>query len=383
MSFRTRIDYSNNRQIKQFIETNTKLSGCTTFGVPFSELPCGANPSVSGATLLGSNLISTFSGNSTTTVYTWYDNKMELAISTLSAITPSNSGTTQQTGNYFTANTTTVIDGNTVILTYSGVNYDINVINMYNLGGGNYSGSVNSVNVYLLSADTLCYTGRTIWVDVSGITRTNKLIIDNSPVTGYIWTCTNSEGMGAWSANTSSGGTSYWSAGTGTNSILQKYSDSTALGTNAIVTGYKNSALGNYSHAEGRATLAEGIYSHAEGRTTIAAGISSHAEGSGTIAAGDYSHAGGTGSTASGVTSFIHSTNSFINGDRSVILGGQNISASTSDTVFVPYINISYSGTPSGSGDTLGNVGAIRWDNTYLYLKTNTGWGRITLSYAF
>lgn len=39
--------------------------------------------------------------------------------------------------------------------------------------------------------------------------------------------------------------------------------------------------------------------------------------------------------------------------------------------------------TPTGSGDTAGNIGSIAWDDTYFYTKTNTGWGRVALSYAF
>ena len=39
--------------------------------------------------------------------------------------------------------------------------------------------------------------------------------------------------------------------------------------------------------------------------------------------------------------------------------------------------------TPTSSGDTNGNVGDIAWDNTYIYIKTNTGWGRTQLSYGF
>jgi len=39
MSFLTKLDYSNNRQIKQFELTNTQLSGTTTFGVPNEYIP--------------------------------------------------------------------------------------------------------------------------------------------------------------------------------------------------------------------------------------------------------------------------------------------------------------------------------------------------------
>lgn len=39
--------------------------------------------------------------------------------------------------------------------------------------------------------------------------------------------------------------------------------------------------------------------------------------------------------------------------------------------------------TPSSSGDTSGNIGDIAWDDNYMYVKTNTGWGRSALSYGF
>jgi len=39
--------------------------------------------------------------------------------------------------------------------------------------------------------------------------------------------------------------------------------------------------------------------------------------------------------------------------------------------------------TPTSTADTNGNVGDIAWDNSYLYIKTNTGWGRTLLDYAF
>jgi len=39
--------------------------------------------------------------------------------------------------------------------------------------------------------------------------------------------------------------------------------------------------------------------------------------------------------------------------------------------------------TPSSSGDINGEVGTITWDNSYLYIKTGTGWGRVQLDFAF
>ena len=152
-------------------------------------------------------------------------------------------------------------------------------------------------------------------------------------------------------------------------------------------------ASGLVSHSEGGFTTASGSYSHAEGRDTIASGYGSHAEGQSGIASGDYSHVGGRGSKpsigstiiASGNTSFIHfeqtvnsgiigsfgdnsailggtdhminsgatSSGIFVGSDniidndvlRSVVLGGSNITGTTSDTVYVPNLNIASAST--------------------------------------
>lgn len=101
-----------------------------------------------------------------------------------------------------------------------------------------------------------------------------------------------------------------------------------------------STASGGYSHAEGLMTIASGDYSHAEGRMTTASGDYSHTEGLVATASGDYSHAGGVGVTASGDTSFIHSTNSMVTADRSVLLGGQDMTGTTVDTVYVPNLTI-------------------------------------------
>ena len=111
-------------------------------------------------------------------------------------------------------------------------------------------------------------------------------------------------------------------------------------GKSAHAEGYFTEAHGENSHAEGRKTLANGEAAHAEGNYTTAKGVYSHAEGHYTISGGDMSHAGGDYSIASGHTSFIHSTNSLVTGDRSVILGGENITGSTDDTVYMPNVNL-------------------------------------------
>ncbi len=335
MPFLTKLDFSDNRQVKQHVETRTELSGATAFGVPFSALTTGLDLSTSGISQTYSLVTSSFSGNSGTTVYSWYDTRMSLGESYLSAITPSNSGSSQSVI-VFTASTTTVIDGNTVILTYTGVSFSIVVTGMTDLGGGNYSGNVLTNSLKILSADTLDFTGRTIWVDVSGITRTENLIVTNNPVIGYVLTCIDNEGRVEFQP--SSGGTSgttHWSASTGSNAIVQKYSNSTASGILSLAEGGQTKALGDYSHAEGGLTTASGLtshaegyqskangnFSHAEGNSTMSNGLASHAEGSGTTALGNYSHSEG-GSSTSGISGSTASGNySHAEGDGTSALG--------------------------------------------------------------
>jgi hypothetical protein len=129
---------------------------------------------------------------------------------------------------------------------------------------------------------------------------------------------------------------------------------STASGTLSHAEGGATTASGESSHSEGSSTIAGGDYSHAEGENTAASGNHSHSQGFNTIASGNHSHAqgidcqaignnsfaGGDGSVASNTTSFIHSTDSEIRGDRSVLLGGQNLTGTTTDTVYVPNLTI-------------------------------------------
>ncbi len=140
-----------------------------------------------------------------------------------------------------------------------------------------------------------------------------------------------------------------------------------ASGIHSHSEGFLTTASGEYSHAEGVQTTASAVASKAEGNNTVASansskaegflttasGPSSHSQNNQTKASGDNSHAGGKSSEASGNTSFIHSTNSIVTGDRSVVLGGQNITGTTNDTVYVPYLNINNLGT----GTSINNLG--------------------------
>jgi hypothetical protein len=344
MAFRTKLDYSDNRQILQRERTSTTLSGTTVFGVPFSGLTSGPSTTNSGATETYTLALSTFSGNSATTVFTWYDSRMSLAEPEISALTPSNSGITQDV-TVFTPSSTTVIDGNTVNLAYTGVSFDLTVLNM-NVSGPSYTGTVEHQQVAILSADTLDYTGRTIWIDNTEITRTKKLIVTESPQVGYVLKCVDSEGKAEWGPV--SGATSF-TGNTSASCITDLYitnlygcspvtvhdnlqhNGSKASGIFTTAFGIGTSATTNYSHAQGILTTSSGIGSHAEGLETTASGASSHAEGQyttaggpgshaegiNTIASGDYSHAEGSVTVASGTGSHAEGQDTTASGNNS------------------------------------------------------------------
>ena len=174
MAFRTKLDYSDNRQIKQRERTETTLSGTTVFGVPFSALTSGPDLTTATQTSQYFGVISTYSGNSATTVFTWGIPGVSAVDSSISALTPSNSGVSQDISAVFGSSSTTVIDGNLVNLTYSGVSAsNLYVITMVEPTLGNYTGTV-STDFYIYSADTLDFIGRTIWVDNTEKINCNK-----------------------------------------------------------------------------------------------------------------------------------------------------------------------------------------------------------------
>jgi len=181
MSFRTKLDYSDNRQIKQRERTSTVLSGTTVFGVPFSGLTSGVDYSTTGITESELQLVyGSFSGNTSATTFTWPDARMSIIDTYLSAITPSNSGQTQNSGVVLVQNEATTIDGNAVVLSYSGVSVEnINVSAITETSSGIYTGTTSMTVFEVYSASSLDYTGRTIWIDCPEITRTKKLIVTN------------------------------------------------------------------------------------------------------------------------------------------------------------------------------------------------------------
>lgn len=193
MNFKTRVDFTD-RQTKQIEKTSIALSGASSFGVSYSALTSGVNLTMTGVTFSDGALQSTYSGNTGSTVYTFGDPRMVSAESDLVTLTPSNSGTTQFAGPIWSGHTPFVtVDGNSGFTEYSSVTYTLDVVTMIDLGGGAYSGVVQS-DFTVYSGDSFDFTGRTIWIDVPEIIRANELILTKDPVIGEVLTCIDSEG---------------------------------------------------------------------------------------------------------------------------------------------------------------------------------------------
>lgn len=398
MAFSTKLDYSNNRQIKQYPETTTVLSGATHFGVPFSALTTGPDLTTSGVTSSITNVVSTFSGDSGTTVYTWFDSRMNLGDSTLSALTISSSGVTQNTGPVFTANTTTIIDGNSVTLTYSGVSFDITPISVISLGGGAYSGTVHTNELDYLSAGTLDFTGRTIWVDVSGLTRTNNLILTQVGSSAFV-NDIRIDGNGFLTTNTSDGRLKENIKPL--NNSLYKIKQLKGVTYEWIdkQAGGLEPRLGFIAQDVEKVDPLLVFTNKVDGYKGIHidAIIPILVEAVKELASGDVRTVTNVAITTQSITAednnidlnFNGTRETAINGGIRVLHGlGEDESVEmvidvdgnwTTNTGFIPKSLIIPTFTPDSTSDSTGNEGYVTRDDNYIYVKTSSGWKRSSL----
>lgn len=299
MPFITKINLQDNRQHYLPNREQHDLSGVTVFGVPYSALTSGPNPNNSGTTSSIINIISSFSGNSGTTIFTFGDSRMGIAQNYLEPITSFNSATTQNTGYVWVGNQSQNIDGNLSYLDYTGTSFNFEVTAITETSPGIFVGSGISDDVFFLSADTLDYTGRTIWSDVRGILRTDKIIVTDGAALGYVLTSDN-EGRGIWMPNTSADTNTFTTGTTLDNEIAY-------FNTNVMLSAY---------------TLDLTSISHWSASTGLNAIVNKN---SGSIANGDYSIAiGGNNNILTSAAT------------NSVIIGGENLTGISSNTLYTP-----------------------------------------------
>lgn len=145
--------------------------------------------------------------------------------------------------------------------------------------------------------------------------------------------------------------------------IVEVHKDGTAPGAEIFNTYRginKNTASGNYSHAEGNRTTASGEYSHAEGYGTTASGEYSHAEGNRTTASGAYSHAEGEWSVAKGDWSHAEGQYTIANEMQSVI-GSGNIEDDSSAFII-----------GNGDASNRSNALTVSWVDGTIYTNNST-----------
>jgi len=396
MEFRTKLDFST-RQVKQQPETFSVLSGGTAFGVTFSSLTTGPDLTTTAVTSTVSGVLSTFSGNTGVTVFTWYNTKMNIANSRISAITSTNSGLTQNTGQVYTGNTSGSTDGNSYYLNYSGVSFDITPQICVSPSAGVFTGTVTTSLLTYLSAGTLDYTGRTIWVDVSGITRTERMIITNlgaGPGTrdvgidnnGFLVNNASDINLKENINNIDDALTKVLNLRGVTFNWKDRNSggDATKIG---FIAQEVNEVVPELTHYDGKymsvhykdvtALLVEAIKELVNGDVTI--NVNRESLNTQTVVAEDnnieLNYNGNHQTSIGGGIIVLHA----ISENQNAFLETDENGDWTTNTNLKPNGLIIPIFTPISSQDLSGSLGNLTRDENYLYLKTENGWKRINL----
>jgi hypothetical protein len=181
MSFKTKIDLSNNLQVNKRQNSLLELPGVTKFGAEQGELITGPDMDTI-RTLVPSvdNVTSTFTGNTNTGVYTYSfgiadmsEGEDQIVHFTLD----NNEGDEQLIGPIWVGRDPVDNNGTQVYTRYEGIKFDLTLAEINDLGNGDVSGSTRST-YEKLEADALDYNGDFVWVNVRGATRTKRLIIE-------------------------------------------------------------------------------------------------------------------------------------------------------------------------------------------------------------
>jgi len=393
--FLTKVNFDN-RQVVQYPETSTIISGGTQFGVPYSSLPYGTSTTLSATTYTATSIVSTYSGNTGITNYTFSDSNMDLGIPYLPILTNTNSGSTFNTGNIFVSATTTNIEGRDVVTSYTGVSFDIYCITMTS-STGTFIGSATTNTLYYISSMAVDYSGSTVWIDCPEILQTSQLRVTKNAVNGYALTCKDST-TGLLEYSLITGNTNLWSAGTGLNSVVMNNNNGDASGNNSL-------ALNSYSIASGDCSFSGGKGFNK--KPIISAGIScfnfsynntGQISNAGCI--GDYSTILGglnqnisknslSSSIISGkfndiqsasLCSVIAGGNNVIgnNCEKSAIIGGayNYISPNLNSVILLGKNNFTATTSATTFVDTL-NIGNVAIDATYLYPLYTTSGGTV------
>jgi len=192
--FFTRPSFS--RQLNQYSGTTGEFSGSSTFkefvdiGTPLANLATGINSTTTGVSSTITSESSNFTANTNTSTNTFNFSTAEVQTESyrLSALTTTNSATTQTISLLFSATTTYTAEGNTYYDDYTGVTYTFDISTMTLSGSGVYTGTCTASTVSIYSGLTHNWirnkSGSTIFLAVSGGTQTEELYVDNAAIIG-------------------------------------------------------------------------------------------------------------------------------------------------------------------------------------------------------
>lgn len=196
-TFLTRVDLSDDRQIKQYENKLTTLSGSTNIlqyaiiGQDYDDLKKGVDTSTSCAITTYSDFYFTFTGTTGSTTYFGIPPIYASLSTNLPIITNLNYSGTDFLGESYDSIQTVIVDGNSFDILFSGVQISFNVIpaTFAYLGspsGNTFSGMCFTNWVHGLSARTYDWyylkSGSTTWLNVLGRTHTQRLSVESNLV---------------------------------------------------------------------------------------------------------------------------------------------------------------------------------------------------------
>lgn len=355
MAFRTKVDISNNRQARQTEQTSTSWSGRTDFGLPFSGLSSGANLTTSAATQVFENVITKFVGDLTGTTFTFGNPVMLGSEAYLNVITPANSNDIQVVLPTFVgvSGSTNPYFLNTVYDHYLAVEYELEVTEFAEYAPNQFSGTAISEIVTQYRADSWDYDGDGVWANINGKLKTEKIIITSGAATGKVLGCLDASGTTGWV--TSSGGTSgdLFIAGTGIESVRLNHINTGADGQYSFILGYDAFGYGEYSFINGNAVNVYGGYSIGYGANISTNGDYNYVLGDNMISNGKWNYLFGYSNLSNGDYNLIFGSGHTLTSGatNSAIIGGTNITGTTSNTLYVPNLNIGIIGSGPSTTD--------------------------------
>lgn len=176
MGFKTKIDYSNTRQLQQNQNSISILPGKTQFGMEYADRLLG--PDLLSITEIGQlvDIYSSFSGNTFSSIFTFGSPILNPFNDVVGPINVTMVGETVDYEELFTGVNPYILNGVILFGNYSGVTFDLTIETFVDLGGGNYSGTAFTSLIELFDAPSLDYQGDNVMLETRGVTKLDDLI---------------------------------------------------------------------------------------------------------------------------------------------------------------------------------------------------------------